>query len=62
MSPIKEEKNEKGKATLLDLIKEQSFQEPGPGWYNYDMPNFKPVYERIKMSKNFIVPATNAKK
>jgi hypothetical protein len=28
---------------------------PGPGSYQYDMPNFKPLYERIKISGNFML-------
>jgi hypothetical protein len=27
---------------------------PGPGYYDSDIPNFKPLYERIKISNNFM--------
>jgi hypothetical protein len=27
---------------------------PGPGYYDQELPNFKPLYERIKISHNFI--------
>jgi hypothetical protein len=27
---------------------------PGPGTYEHDIPSFKPLYEKIKISSNFI--------
>lgn len=53
---VKEEKRSKGNSTLLKLIRDQAHQEPGPGWYSHEIPNFKPIYEKIKMSRNFISP------
>ena len=40
----------------MGLLRKEGYEEPGPGWYNSSLPNFKPIYERIKFSRNFISP------
>ena len=37
-------------------MKNSEHEERGPGSYNCETPNFKPIYEKIKFSKNFIAP------
>lgn len=44
------------------MIDERKIEEPGPGWYNHDIPNFKPLYEKIKMSGSFMTPIFGGKK
>ena len=36
------------------LAKHKQPDIPGPGHYDQDIPNYKPLYERIKISYNFI--------
>lgn len=47
---------------IISSIEEQISQEPGPGWYNHDIPTFKPLYERIKMSGSFMTPIFERKR
>lgn len=35
---------------------------PGPGAYSQEIPDFKPLYEKIKMSGNFITPLNTGPK
>lgn len=41
---------------LSDIVRENKFEVPGPGSYDHNIPDFKPVYEKVKISKNFIFP------
>lgn len=47
---------------LAEIIKEEKDEVPGPGSYNHELPDFKPLYEKIKLSKNFMAPLTAGKK
>jgi len=48
---MSKEKQQMGKHFLP---KQKNPDIPGPGHYDQDIPNFKPLYERIKISHNFI--------
>lgn len=49
-------KNQINNRLLIDIIHEERDDIPGPGTYDHDIPDFKPFYEKIKLSKNFIAP------
>ena len=41
---------------MVDIVRENKFEVPGPGSYDHSIPDFKPLYEKVKISKNFIFP------
>lgn len=40
----------------MEKLNGNTKSEPGPCSYNQEMPDFKPLYEKIKMSANFMAP------
>lgn len=45
---------EKRPKSKLFLARKRPAEIPGPGHYEYEVPTFKPLYERIKISSNFM--------